>query len=161
MISRHLLLIILVSLLAGCAGSSVFDTTKVVMTITPRSVAAKPDVSLGKTVLWGGSILDVRNLKESTEIEVLAYPLNRFHRPLVDSEPQGRFIIRHMSYLEPTAYARDRLLSVVGTISGSQAGKVGESPYTYPVINSEQLHLWTKKTERTRTSLHFGVGIGL
>lgn len=160
MFSR-LLFIVVVSLVAGCAGTPEFDTTQVDKSLTPQVVIAQAAVNNGKTVLWGGSILETRNLQKSTEIEVLAYPLNRFHRPLVDSEPRGRFIVRYNGYLEPTTYAPNRLITVLGIIIESQAGKVGESPYTYAVINSKQLHLWSQSSERSRTSLHLGVGIGL
>jgi outer membrane lipoprotein len=162
MINRFLFFI-LVSLLISCASTPEFDTTRVEHSLTPQVAVAKPEVNIGKTVLWGGTILEIQNLKDSTEIEVLAYPLNKYYRPLVASEPLGRFIIHHTGYLEPTTFAADRVISVVGKISGSQSGKVGESTYTYAVINSEQLYLWSQNGERgtARTSIHFGVGIGL
>ncbi|MCG6938057.1 MAG: Slp family lipoprotein [Gammaproteobacteria bacterium] len=158
---NRFLIFLLFSLLASCATTPEFDTTQVDQSLTPRGVVAEPDESIGKTALWGGTILETRNLRDSTEIEVLAYPLNTFHRPLLDSEPLGRFIIHRTGYLEPTNYAQGRSITVLGKISGSESGKVGESTYTYAVINSEQLYLWSQNSERTRTSLHFGVGIGL
>lgn len=152
---------ILISLLLSCASTPEFDTTQVDQSLTPQSVVAEPDFSHGKIVLWGGTILDTRNLKDTTQIEVLAYPLNTFHRPLQDRKPLGRFIIRHQGYLEPTTYNQGRLLTVLGSVSDSQSGIVGESSYTYPVIHDQQLHLWSQYDERGRTSFHFGVGIGL
>jgi len=160
MISR-LLLFILVSLLASCASTPDFDTKQVDRSLTPQSVIAEPELNKGKTALWGGTILDTQNLKDSTQIEVLAYPLNTYDRPILDVKPLGRFIIHHSGYLEPATYAQGRLVTVLGKVSGSQGGKVGESTYTYAVINSEQIHLWSADRDRSRTSLHFGVGIGL
>ena len=150
----------LISLLAGCASTPEFDTSQVDRSLTPQSVVAEAELSRGKTILWGGTILDTRNLKDSTQIEVLAYPLNTYQRPLLESKPLGRFIIRQQGYLEPSTYAQGRLLSVIGKVSGSQSGKVGESTYTYAVIDSQQLHLWSPDSGSDRTSFHFGVGIG-
>lgn len=158
---RTLLSLTLISLLVSCASTPAFDTSQVDRSLTPQSVTAEPALNRGKTALWGGTILDTRNLKDSTQIEVLAYPLNSFHRPLQENKPLGRFIILHRGYLEPTSYAQGRLLTVLGKVSGSQSGKVGKSSYTYPVISAQQLHLWSPLDERSRTSFHFGIGIGL
>ena len=158
---KSLVFLVMVGMLASCASTPDFDTTQVDKSLTPQSVIAEPEISRGKTVLWGGAILDTRNLKDSTHIEVLAYPLDTYQRPLLDSKPLGRFIIQYKGYLEPTTYAEGRVVSVLGKVSGSQNGKVGESTYTYAVINSEQLHLWSPDKDRNRTSFHFGVGIGL
>ncbi len=148
-------------LLTGCASTPEFDTALVDRSLTPQSVIAEPESSRGKTMLWGGTILDTRNLKEITQIEILAYPLNANYRPQLENKPLGRFIINHQGYLEPMTFAQGRQLTVLGKISGSQSGKVGDSVYTYPVVTGEQLHLWLPASERSRTSVHFGVGIGL
>ena len=151
----------LIGLLAGCATSPDFDTTKVDKALTPQSVIAEPEISHGRTVLWGGTILDIHNLENSTQIEVLAYPLNSSHRPALDNQPLGRFIIQHKGYLEPTNYAQGRLVSVLGSVADSQSGKVGETSYTYPVIKAQQLHLWSLYDDQSNTSFHFGLGIRL
>ncbi|MCW8831606.1 MAG: Slp family lipoprotein, partial [Gammaproteobacteria bacterium] len=126
-----------------------------------QSVVAEPEISQGKTILWGGTILDTQNLEDSTQIEVLAYPLNSFHKPLQESKPLGRFIIRHQGYLEAATYAQGRLITVLGNIENSQRGKVGESTYVYPVISTKQLHLWSLHDDQNRTSFHLGIGIRL
>jgi outer membrane lipoprotein len=150
-----------ISLLLSCASTPDFDTSQVDQSLTPQSVIAEPEVSRGKVALWGGTILDTRNLKDSTQIEILAYPLNSFHRPLQDSKPLGRFIIERQGYLEASTFSQGRLLTVLGSVSKSQVGKVGETSYTYPVISAQQLHLWSADSERSKTSFHFGVGIRL
>ena len=160
MINKSVFLAVL-GLLVSCASTPDFDTTLVDQSLTPQSVVSDPEIHRGKTTLWGGTILDTRNLKDSTCIEVLAYPLNSSHRPLQENKPPGRFIILHQGYLESTTYAQGRVISVLGKISNSQTGNVGESTYIYAVINSEQLHLWPLDSGRSRTSFHFGVGVGL
>jgi outer membrane lipoprotein len=148
-------------LLTACASTPEFDTTKVDRSLTPRNVISQPGVSKGKVVLWGGTILDTRNLKDNTQIEILAYPLDSSYRPLLESKPLGRFIIKHVGYLESTIYAQGRQLTVVGVVSGSQSGKVGESIYEFPLIIDQQIHLWSESSDRNRTNVHFGVGVGI
>lgn len=152
---------LLISLLASCATAPDFDTKKVDKTLTPKSVIAKPSDSRGKYALWGGAILDTHNLKDRTQIEVLAYPLDSSHRPMQNSQPLGRFIIMHKGFLEPTNYTQGRLLTVLGTVSKNLSGKVGKSKYTYPVINAQQLHIWSLDDDQNNTSFHFGIGIRL
>ena len=159
--NSKLVFLALVGLLTSCASTPDFDITQVDQSLTPQSVIAEAEHNRGKTAIWGGTILDIRNLKDSTRIEILAYPLNTSHRPLLESKPLGRFIILQQGYLEPSTYAPGRVLTVLGKVRGSQSGNVGESTYTYAVINSEQLHLWSLDSGRNRTSFHLGVGIGL
>jgi len=160
MMFRNLYISLLCTLLLGCAGAPEFDTSGVDRALTPQSVIAEPDLSRGKVALWGGTILETRNLKDTTQIEVLAYPLDISNRPMLDSKPLGRFIVRHPGYLEPTTYAQGRNLTVLGVVSGSQSGSVGETSYTYPLISDSQLHLWSQH-EGSRTSVHFGLGVGI
>ena len=158
---NKLLFLCLISFLVSCATSPDFDTTQVDQSLTPQSVIAEPAISRNKIALWGGTILDTRNLEGTTQIEVLSYPLDSFHRPMQGSKPLGRFIIQHQGYLEPTAYAQGRQLTVLGSVSDSKLGKVGESNYTYPVINSRQLHLWSPDSGESKTSFHLGIGVRL
>lgn len=160
MVDKYLPLLFF-SLLLGCASAPEFDTTQVDHSLTPQSVIAEAELSRGKVALWGGTILDTRNLKESTQIEILAYPLSSSYRPQLDSKPLGRFIVQQQGYLEPTNYAQGRQVTVLGGVSDSQSGKVGESSYTYPVISATQLYLWPQDEDRNRTSFQFGVGIGV
>lgn len=151
----------LVAVLTSCASTPDFDITQVDQSLTPKSVISEAEINRGKTVLWGGTILDTRNLKDATNIEVLAYPLDTSQRPLLESKPLGRFIIVHQGYLEPASYAQGRVLTVLGKVSGSRSGNVGESTYIFAVISSEQLYLWSPDSGRNQTRFHLGVGIGL
>ncbi len=155
-------LLLFFAVLTGCASSPEFDTSQVDASLTPQSVIAEPDVSNGKVALWGGTILDTRNLKDTTRIEMLAYPLDGSNRPKLESKPLGRFIIEHQGFLEPTTYAQGRQLTVLGTISGTQSGQVGETSYSYPLVSERQLYLWPENSgSSNRSNVHFGIGIGV
>lgn len=148
-------------LLAACASGPTFESAGVDRALAPRAVAAEPQPAMGQLVLWGGVILSTTNLKDSTQIEVLAYPLDSDERPLRDSDPLGRFILERAGYLEPANYAVGRLVSVVGTVTGVRAGRIGESDYAYPVISARQLYLWPRDSARDRSRVIFGVGVGV
>lgn len=150
----------LAALLTGCASTPEFDTTEVDLALTPQSVIAESGESLGKIALWGGTILSTLNQEKTTQIEMLAYPLNSSHKPLLDKKPLGRFIIQYKGYLEPATYEQGELLTVLGSIGANQKGKVGDSEYTYPVVSARQLHLWTPG-DGPKTSFHLGIGIRL
>ena len=150
-----------ITLLAACASAPTFDTSRVDPALTPRGVAAELDAVTGKTVLWGGVILAITNLKSGTQLEVLGYPLDDDNRPLRDSNPLGRFLIQYPGFLEPATYAEGRMVTVLGTIHGAVTGKVGESDYRYPIVTSEQLHLWAKDSGNNRGNVHFGIGVGI
>lgn len=64
----------------------------------------------------GGVIVGLENLKQSTELQIIAYPLARNGRPDTDEPPVGRFIAVSAGYLESGDYARGRQVTVTGEI---------------------------------------------
>lgn len=156
---NNLYLIVLVSLLTACASTPVFDTAQVDGALTPTSVIANPVESRGNLALWGGTILDVQNLKDVTQIELLAYPLGSSQRPLQNEKPLGRFLVLQPGFLEPSVYTQGKLLTVLGEIGDSQPGQVGKTSYNYPVIVGQKIHLWSPKDDTSKTRFHFGIGI--
>ncbi len=145
-------------LLAGCASAPKFDMTGVNTATTP-SEAVRIDSTRGTKVLWGGTIVNSKNLESSTQLEVLAYPLDSRMRPLTTREPLGRFLIEHPSYLETVDYAAGRLITITGTLTGTTQGKIDEATYIYPVVASQQMHLWSKSGEDSGPRVNFGVGV--
>ncbi len=109
--------------------------------------------------MWGGTIISGKNLKDSTRLEVLAYPLDGDGWPGQDQKPLGRFFLSEQGYLETADYSKGRIITVVGTVQDIEQGKVGESPYIYPVLQSQQLHLWDKIDQKSNTGVQFGIGI--
>lgn len=145
--------------LAACAQLPKFDITGVDKSLLPTHVASDIGNLKGKAVMWGGTILSGKNLKDSTRLEILAYPLDNDGWPERDQKPLGRFILSQKGYLETADYGKGRVVTVVGTITGTERGKVGETPYTYPVIEVRQLHLWNQVDQKGDTRFHFGVGV--
>ena len=157
-LTRSIFLLTLISLLVGCSSVPRFDVTQVDQSVIPQNVVSAPTTYQGKTVLWGGIILDTKNLSDSTQIELLAYPLSKDQRPLSNNRPLGRFLIIQQGFLDPAIYSQGQKVTVLGKVGNNQQGKIGESNYSYPLINAEQLQLWSPQSE-SQTRFSFGLGV--
>lgn len=147
-------------LLAGCAAGPRFELAGVDTALTPREAIGDIERYRGRKVQWGGVIVSSHNLKDATQLEVLAYPLTDEGRPKTDEEARGRFLAMYPGYLETVDFAPGRLITIVGTLKGTRTGTVGEMPYTYPVVQMEQRRLWNAAEPRTNPRFHFGIGVG-
>ena len=143
-------------LLGACASTPPADTGPTPNQVVLQGLTAEP-------VHWGGQIVKVKNLRDRSLIEVLAFPLSGDGRPRVDAAPQGRFIVEQAGFLEPREYARDRLLEVRGRLDGFTDGRVGEAAYRYPVVVARELQLWERPRSAVRgprVTPRIGIGIG-
>lgn len=111
--------------------------------------------------MWGGLIINTTNLEEGTLIEVLGYPLDSAQRPRPDQSPQGRFLVYENRYLEGVDYAQGRLLTTTGTFTETETGRIGESTYVYPVIEAEELFLWSEAGGGGGGRTRFNIGVGV
>lgn len=145
--------------LAACASSPNFDTAGIDTSLTPQQAVDRIQSLQDEPVMWGGVVLVSTNLTDSTQLEILAYPLDSNQRPNRDQEPLGRFLAVHEGYLETTDYAQGRLMTVRGTLGEKRIGRVGEAKYTYPVVKINQLHLWSKHGDSTEPQVQFGFGL--
>lgn len=156
----RLMLAAALAALAACATP--FDVGTADRTTTPQQASADIGALRGRTVAWGGVIVNARNLRDATQIEVLGYPLDRDNRPDTKAAPLGRFLALHPGYLETADYNAGRQLTVVGTITETREGSVGEARYLYPVVAATRLHLWPKEGRQpSDPQIHFGIGIGI
>jgi outer membrane lipoprotein len=97
---------------------------------------------VSRQVRWGGVILETDNRANTTRVIVLALPLSNSGKPNISDASPGRFIAVVPVFLDPTVYSKDRRLTVTGTVAGSETHKVGEFPYSYPVVDVEYHYLW-------------------
>lgn len=153
------MLIFLTIALVGCATTRPFNSEGVDMNLTPKRAAIDGETFKGKTVMWGGVIIATTNLKDSTQMEILAYPLDSYQRPMGEDQALGRFLAIKPGYLETTDYAQGRHITVKGTLGATRTGRVGESEYVYPVVNISQQHLWPQDGEYVEPRVRFGIGV--
>ena len=160
--SAWLVSLLIGSMLLVSACATPYDIGNADPRVTPVEAAKDVPGMLNHTVAWGGLITITKNLKDKTEIEVVAYPLDSENRPNRDASPTGRFLVIQSGYLEIADYAPGRLITVVGTVTETRVGKVGEAKYVYPVVAATKLRLWPKPSlERREPSIHFGIGVGI
>ncbi len=160
-VTFHFLLLIAAGLLAtGCATP--FDIGTADRRTTPQEAVADFAAVRNRTVAWGGVIMAAKNLKQNTQFEVLGYPLDSDNRPDRNARPLGRFLIVHPGYFETGDYAPGRRVTVVGKVTETRTGTIGEALYTYPVVAAERLHLWPREyRERREPNFHIGIGVGI
>lgn len=151
-------MIFMVILMAGCA-QPVFDPAGTAPGLTPRFASHDPGAALDRRVIWGGEIVDARNLAHTTELVILARSLSRSQRPRAGGEPLGRFIAEYPGYLETVVFAPGREVTVLGVVDDVETRPVGESEYTYPILRTESVHLWPEQHDDG--GVRFGVGIGI
>src|SRR4030042_1838169 len=131
-------------LLSGCAHVISKDIRdKADISLAFEKVIKKPIAYKGKTVVWGGEIVETINQKNgTTEFEVFQIPLDSTDAPKISNVSEGRFLILVNKYLDPYLYRKGRRITVAGEILGEKIQPLGEMDYRYPLILSKQIYLW-------------------
>lgn len=147
-------------LLAGCAGKGGVQSSG----ITPATLSLSADSSVkGKTFTWGGKVLSVKNLKDRTLVEVMAYALGAKGKPDVHGGTQGRFIAEYSGFLEPAEYPHGQLVTATGSMLGYIDGKVGAADYRFPSLQVEEIRRWPGSRSfegRSKPRVNLGIGLG-
>lgn len=106
-------------------------------------VRQNPSAFAGKSVVWGGEIIQVIDQEDgTTEIEVFQEPLNFRGEPKEAAASEGRFLVLDNRFLDPYIYWEGRRVTVAGELQGEKIEPLGEIYYRYPLITSKQIYLW-------------------
>ncbi len=135
-------LLFLTSLLGACA------TTKPAVQPVPDGPTieqAKAQQAANVSVRWGGEVVKVNNFSDHTMVEVIGRDLNKSGVPLKSDHSDGRFMARINSFIDPENIKPGREITVRGTLSEWQSGKIGEYDYIYPVLDVEEHKIWPKR----------------
>ncbi len=100
----------------------------------------------GTPVRWGGMIIDVENEAQASFMQVVFYPLDFNGRPQLHKMGEGRFVVKSSEFLDPAVYAKDKEITVAGTISGPIERTVGKRVIQVPLISVTALHMWPAYT---------------
>jgi outer membrane lipoprotein len=153
---RRFLILILATLLQACSSQPVIPVGD--RSVTPRQAASMQPAERDSLLQWGGVIIETRNLREATEIQILAYPLDENGRPDTDADSIGRFIAQKPGYLEGVEYGSGREVTASGRFSAIRQGRVADSDYPFPILVSDEITLWPQRRPRTKPRIHFGFG---
>ncbi|MDN5869237.1 MAG: Slp family lipoprotein [Nitrococcus sp.] len=138
------------AVLSGCATAPVPIPAPPVGNPPLAQVHANPSDYRGLTVRWGGTIIKVENQEQETVLLIMGRPLDDEGRPLVDAASPGRFMAKINGFLDPVLYSPGRLMTVAGTVVGSESRKIGSYSYRYPAIAAKDYYLWPKSRQSVR-----------
>lgn len=142
---------------ASCAPPFPKETLdRVEKAISFKQLRENPDQFAGKWVMLGGVILETKNTKDGTVIEILQRRLDREGRPVNTDETEGRFMAFSPQFLDSAVYHKGRLLTVIGEVSGQKIKPLGEVEYRYLFLTVKALHLWPPYS-----GPRFHIGIGM
>ena len=147
LIAQSFLFFLLSVLVLSCAPAiSPKLMAKVDSSLTFGKVLQDPDACKGKTVLWGGKVIQVLPQDETTLIEILQMPLGLRGKPEEAYASEGKFLILIRESVDFSQFDRGKKITVAGEIQGTaQQEKIeslSEGDYRYPVILSEEIHFW-------------------
>lgn len=111
---------------------------------------------VGKLARWSGVVAEVKNHKDTTQIDVLYYPAGADGRPRIGDEPMGRFRVFVDGFLDPAIYKQGVEVTALGEISAKQTAKIGDYEYEYPTLVHSKVHLWKKQKPRARVEFNYG-----
>lgn len=160
---KKFFVLLIATFIIGACATPPLEISRVDKNLTLAMALDVFDKMQGHYAMWGGAILSGKNRAKTTELEILAYPLDGYAEPIKNSKSFGRFILVKDGYLELGEYSKGRLVTVVGELIGKREGKVGDSQYIYPVLEVQQLKIWPEESryyyDDSDVRFHFGVGI--
>lgn len=149
--SRHISLVLLAAFgLSACSSLPEELNATTEQVLTDYKTFAELQGLANSDVRLGGIIAKVDNLKDKTRVEIVNLPISETGKPDISAEPAGRFAVYFDGYLEPVAFSKGRLVTVVGKSAGEEEGKIGEREYIFPLMKGQGYRLWTIE-ERVRT----------
>jgi len=137
-----------ISALSGCALPESRPIPAVILTPPPGDLqlietSADPQKHAGATVRWGGNVIHFeRDGAGNALIQVVERRLDADGRPIEGSASDGRFMIKATADVDPEFYARDRIITVSGTIDGGVTARIGEQTLSMPVVHVSEFMLW-------------------
>ncbi|MTD39490.1 Slp/YeaY family lipoprotein [Erwinia sp. CPCC 100877] len=139
---RWLVAPLLALLLSGCVSvpEAIRGTSP-----TPQQdlirVMNAPQLYVGQEARFGGRVVDIRNLQGSTRLEIATVPLDVSAAPVLGAASVGRIYADVSQFLDPVDF-RNRLITVVGPITGTEKGTIGKTPYNYLVMQVNGFKRW-------------------
>ncbi len=130
--------------MVSCAPFSRDLMRQVDSTLTLQEVQKDPQPYIGKTVLWGGVIVETTNTGHEAVVIIRKTDLDYEKRPTNVDRSTGRFLVRYAGFLDPEIYRAGREMTVLGEIVGKEIRPIGNLPYPYPIVLAKEIHLWER-----------------
>ena len=131
-------------LLSGCV--TVPDSVKGRSSMPQQDllrVMNAPQLYVGQEARFGGKVVKVTNLDGRTRLEIAAQPLDEGARPLLGAASTGRILADINGFIDPVDVT-NQLVTVVGTIKGSEKGEIGKASYNFVALDVTGYQRWRK-----------------
>ncbi|PIJ51418.1 hypothetical protein BL250_05270 [Erwinia sp. OLTSP20] len=129
-------------LLTGCV--SVPDSIKG-SSPTPQQdlvrVMNAPKLYVGQESRFGGKVVKVSNENGYTLLEIAATRLDDSARPILGAASVGRLFARINGFVDPIDF-NNQWVTVVGPITGTRQGKVGDANYNFVTVDVTGYQRW-------------------
>lgn len=136
------ILALAVLLASGCMHVISREGRAKVDSDTPFSdIYAAPQQHLGERLLTGGLVLSLSQEENANTLEVLAFKLDASGEPIAVDDSGERFLARTAEPLDERIEA-GMLVTLTGTVAGSETVTLPGRDYTYPLLLLHELHLW-------------------
>lgn len=141
--SSSLLFFILLLLSASCAHViSEQYRQQAMKDVSFGQLLQAPDKYLNKTFILGGTIVETKNRKTGSEIEIIENPVDQYGEIVDKDVSEGRFILLSPLYLDPKIYRENRRVTMAGKLIGTRTAMLGDVEYVYPLLEAEEIYLW-------------------
>lgn len=114
---------------------------------------------IGRSVLFGGTIVGVGNDASGSWVEVLQRPLGFRLEPQLDDQTEGRFILLSDQIIDEQIFTRGRKITAVGKVERKESRPLDQTTYDYPVLSIREYHLWPLGQQSRSPNVFFSIGI--
>ncbi|MGK3142008.1 Slp family lipoprotein [Pantoea sp. C2G6] len=104
-------------------------------------VMSDPAIYVGQESRFGGKVVNVINLNGKTRLEIAAQPLDESARPRLGAASVGRIYADIHGFVDPID-VKNQYVTVLGTLKGTEEGKIGEANYKFLVIDVRGYQRW-------------------
>jgi len=119
-----------------------------------KTIKEAPESYIGKTILLGGRIANVRNSAEGAQIEIVQFDLTSQSYPEDTFLSYGRFLATNSNYMDSLIFKRGMLITLVGELKGKKTMRLDDMDYTYPVISLREWYLWPESDSNRNYSTY-------
>ena len=107
-----------------------------------QAIKETPENYIGKNILLGGRIANIRNSADGAQIEIVQFDLTSQSYPEDTFLSYGRFLATSSTYMDPLIFRRGMLITLVGEMKGKKTMRLDDMDYTYPVLSLREWYLW-------------------
>jgi len=129
-------------LLTGCVSvpESVRGTSPTPQQDLVRVLNA-PQLYVGQESRFGGKVLKIINKNGLTRLEIAVMHLDDSARPVLGSPSIGRIYADIHGFVDPIDF-NNQMVTVVGPITGSEKGTIGQADYDFITVNVTGYQRW-------------------